>query len=88
MGVWYLIQGHSVLLDSLGIFALFKINITHIHPKPACVAEHFVSDNHLVRVDRLLVHLIGMVLVGQIEQNLPEKITIVFIMVQDTFQTD
>ena len=36
-----------------------------------CIAKHLVLDNNLVCVERLSIHFVSMVLIGQIEQHLP-----------------
>ena len=40
MGVWHLIQGHSILLYSLGVFLLLIINISHINSQPTWKEGH------------------------------------------------
>ena len=38
-----------------------------------CIAEHFVFDNDLISIERFCIHLVGVILVGKIEQNLEPK---------------
>lgn len=40
VGVWHLIQGHSILLYSLGVFLLLIINISHINSQPTWKEGH------------------------------------------------
>ncbi len=72
--VWYLIQSHPVLLDCLRELPLLEIDISHIDSQSAGIAEHFVPDDNLIRVDGLLVHLVRLVLIGQVEKNLKREI--------------
>ena len=47
MGVWHLIQGHSILLYSLGVFLLLIINISHINSQPTWKeGQGFIKHNY------------------------------------------
>ena len=69
MSVLYLVQCHAVHLDGQGILALLKVDVPHVDPEAGPVAEHLVLDNEEVGVECLGVHAVGLVLVGQVEQD-------------------
>ena len=66
----YLIQGHSVHFDGLRIFLLSGADIAHVHPESPSIVEHLVLHDEQVGVEGLRVHLVSLVLVSQVEQNL------------------
>ena len=70
MSVLNLIKSHSVHFDGLGILALFKVYVPHVHPQAGPIVEHLVLDYEEVRVESLCVHVVGLVLICEIEQDL------------------
>ena len=44
----YLIQGHSVELDSFRVLAQFEVDVSHVNFEPAGIIEHPVFGDDLV----------------------------------------
>ena len=44
----YLIQGHSVELDSFRVLAQFEVDVSHVDFEPAGIIEHPVLGDDLV----------------------------------------
>ena len=67
--VLYLVQRHTVHLDGQGVLPLLKVDVSHVDSEAGSIAEHLVLNNEEVCVECLCVHVVGLVLVGQVEQD-------------------
>ena len=68
--VGHLVEGHAVILDGLSVTLLLKVDVSHVDFESAGVTEHLILNDDLIRVEGLRVHLVGRVLVRQVEENL------------------
>ncbi len=68
--VGHLVQGHAVQLERLVVLPHLVANVGHVDLESPGVGEHAVRRDHLVRVHRLVVHLVRRVLARQVQQDL------------------
>lgn len=73
----HLVQRHPVHLDRLRVQPELEVNVAHVDLQPVNVREHLVLRHQRVRVQRLDVHLVLRVHVGQIEQHEKRQIEVV-----------
>lgn len=67
MCIWYLIQCHPVEFNGFVVLTHFVVNVAHIYSQSARVIKHSVLGNDLVGVEGFCIHVIGCILIGQIE---------------------
>lgn len=70
MRIRYLIQCHPVEFNGFVVLPHLVVNVAHVYSQSARVIKHSVLGNDLVGVECFCVHIIGCILIGQIEENL------------------
>tara|TARA_B110000971_G_C19778936_1_gene394379 strand:+ start:169 stop:702 length:534 start_codon:yes stop_codon:yes gene_type:complete len=68
-GVWDLVEGHAVHLNSLGELLLTVVDVAHVDAQPAALRILLVLHDNRVRVQSFLVHAVLLVNVSQVEPN-------------------
>mmetsp|Transcript_1338 Transcript_1338/g.3775 ORF Transcript_1338/g.3775 Transcript_1338/m.3775 type:complete len:275 (+) Transcript_1338:1463-2287(+) len=64
-----LVQGHAVHLDGVGVLLLLEVDVAHVNTQAAALMVLLVLDNHRVRLESLHIEPVGVVLVGEVEED-------------------